>query len=65
MKDRLVLLHRQSPDEWEIHRYEVNQTKNLILTTKDSEFAMNLVDGYNFITEDEDEWLAELEKRQL
>lgn len=45
--DRLVLLKRSNPTEYEIHRGEIAQTKNLVLTTTDKEFAERLVDGYN------------------
>lgn len=45
--DKLILLVRKYPLKYEIHRGEINQTKNLILTTKDKEFAEQLVSGYN------------------
>ena len=47
MEDKLILLKRQFPTEYEIHRYEINQTKNLILTTKDLNLAQDIVNGYN------------------
>jgi hypothetical protein len=47
MKDKLILLERKNPTNYEIHRYEIKQNYNLVLTTKDKEFAKNLVDGYN------------------
>ena len=46
-KDSLVLLERKFPTEYEIHRGHVEQTKNLILKTRDKEFAERLVNGYN------------------
>lgn len=45
--DILILLERKSPTIYEIHRGKVEQSKNLILTTKDKEFAERLVNGYN------------------
>lgn len=45
--DKLILLVRKYPLEYEIHRGEINQTKNLILTTKDKDFAEKLVKEYN------------------
>lgn len=45
--DKLVLLKRKFPVEYEIHRGKIEQTKNLILTTKDRELAEKLVDSYN------------------
>lgn len=47
MEDKLILLKRQHPTEYEIHRFEIRQTKNLILTTNDLEFAQRIVDSYN------------------
>lgn len=47
MEDKLILLKRQFPTEYEIHRYEINQARNLVLTTTDLEFAQRLVDSYN------------------
>lgn len=46
-EDKLILLARRNPLEYEIHRGSISQTKNLILTTTDEEFAMRLVVGYN------------------
>ena len=46
-KDSLVLLKRKFPTEYEIHMGHVEQTKNLLLTTRDKEFAERLVNGYN------------------
>ena len=51
--DKLILLVRKYPTEYEIHRGEINQTKNLILTTKDEEFAERLVNGYNDVNKTE------------
>lgn len=45
--DILILLERKYPTLYEIHRGKIQQSKNLILTTKDKEFAERLVDGYN------------------
>lgn len=45
--DKLILLKRINPTEYEIHRYEIRQTKNLILTTTDIDFAHKLVNAYN------------------
>ena len=45
--DKLILLKRINPTEYEIHRCEIRQTKNLILTTTDSDFAHKLVNAYN------------------
>jgi hypothetical protein len=52
MEDKLILLKRQRFPyngifEYEIHRGEISQTKNLILTVSDEAFAQRLVDGYN------------------
>jgi hypothetical protein len=47
--DILVLLKRNFPTQYEIHRGKVEQTKNLILTTSDKYFAERLVNGYNKI----------------
>jgi len=47
MKDKLILIKRNNPVVYEIHRYEISQTKNLILVIGDKEFATNLVKGYN------------------
>ncbi len=46
-KDYLILLERKFPTKYEIHRRCIEQTKNLILTTDDKEFAERLVNGYN------------------
>ena len=45
--DTLILLERKSPTKYEIHRGSIEQTKNLVLTTDDKEFAKRLVSGYN------------------
>jgi hypothetical protein len=45
--DKFVLLTRKSPTEYEIHAGEVNQTRNLLLTTKDKNLAEDVVNGYN------------------
>jgi len=44
---KLILLKRINPTEYEIHRGEIKQKANLILTTTDKEFAERLVNGYN------------------
>jgi hypothetical protein len=56
MEDKLILLirrglHYGDPDIYEIHRYEIDQSKNLILSTKDLYFANDLVKGYNSVKE--------------
>ena len=51
MEDKLILLTRKGPLEYEVHRYEVNQSKNLILITGDKAFAQQLVNGYNSLCE--------------
>ena len=45
--DTLILLKRINPTEYEIHRGVIDRTKNLILTTTDSDFAHKLVNDYN------------------
>ena len=45
--DKLILLNRINPTEYEIHRGEINLTRNLILTTKDKELAERIVNSYN------------------
>ncbi|MEK6829057.1 MAG: hypothetical protein AABY15_02940 [Nanoarchaeota archaeon] len=45
--NKLILLKRKNPVEYEVHKDEISQTKNLLLTTKDFDFAKRLVDGYN------------------
>ncbi len=47
MSDKLILLKRLSPIEYEVHRGRVNQDKNLIITTRDKDFAERLVYGHN------------------
>ena len=47
MKDKLILLTRKFPTIYEIHRYEIKQNKNIVLTTYDLEFAKKLVRDYN------------------
>jgi len=52
VEDKLILLKRKSIDGslidiYEIHRYEINQTNNLIFTTRDFSLASNIVEGYN------------------
>lgn len=47
MKDKLILLERKHPTIYEIHRGEINTTKNIVLITHDSEFAKRIVKGYN------------------
>ena len=46
-EDILILLKRNHPTTYEIHRKEIDNAKNLILTTSDKEFAVRLVKGYN------------------
>jgi hypothetical protein len=46
-KDILILLKRKYPTEYEIHRGEIVQGRNLVLTTTDLEFAEKLVKNYN------------------
>jgi hypothetical protein len=45
--DILVLLERKFPTSYEIHRGKIEQSKNMILTTTDKEFAERLVNRYN------------------
>lgn len=45
--DKLILLKRINPTEFEIHRGEIRQKANLVFTTTDKEFAERLVAGYN------------------
>lgn len=45
--DTLILLKRESPLIYEVHRGEIRREKNIILTTKDKDFAERLVNGYN------------------
>ncbi len=45
--DILILLERKYPTVYEIHKGKIQQANNLILTTKDKEFAERLVNGYN------------------
>jgi hypothetical protein len=45
--DILILLKRINPTEYEIHRSKIDRTRNLILTTTDSDFAHKLVNAYN------------------
>jgi len=47
VNDKLILLKRINPTEFEIHRGEIRQKANLVFTTTDKEFAERLVDGYN------------------
>jgi hypothetical protein len=46
-KDILILLKRKYPTQYEIHRGEILQNRNLILTTTDLQFAEKLVKSYN------------------
>lgn len=50
IEDKLILLVRKYPTCYEIHRHEILQEKNLILTTSDKEFATKIVDSYNAST---------------
>ena len=47
MQDKLILLERKHPLIYEVHRGEINNTKNIVLVTHDQEFAKRLVKGYN------------------
>ena len=47
MKDKLILLKRKNPVTYEIHRFEIKETKNLVLTTTDLELAERIVNSYN------------------
>lgn len=47
MNDKLILLRRINPIEYEIHRYVIDRTRNLVLTTTDEEFAKKIVKSYN------------------
>jgi len=52
--DKLILLERKDPIQYEIHRNEINQTQNLVLSTKDKAFAEKLVNTYNGKVTDEE-----------
>lgn len=45
--EKLILLKRNNPVEYEIHRGEIRQASNLLLTTKDKAFAERLVNSFN------------------
>lgn len=45
--DTLILLERNFPKIYEIHRKEIRRAENLVLTTTDKEFAERLVNAYN------------------
>lgn len=47
MEDKLILLVRKHPDEYEIHYGEVNMTRNLIMITKNKGLAEKIVRSYN------------------
>jgi hypothetical protein len=47
--DKLILIKRKYPFVCEIHRNEISQTKNLVLSTTDLIFAQKIVDSYNEI----------------
>ena len=47
MEDKLILLKRINPIEYEIHKGEIRRAENLILTTKDKDLATKLVNCYN------------------
>lgn len=47
MSDKLILLERKFPTMYEIHRGQISQLKNLVLTTSDKDFAEKLVNSYN------------------
>ncbi len=44
---KLILLKRIRPEEYEVHKDEISQAHNLLITTKDKEFAERMVDGFN------------------
>ena len=44
---KLILLKRGHPVVYEIHRNEISQTKNLLLTTTDEKFAARIVNAFN------------------
>ena len=46
---KLILLKRLHPVVYEVHKNEINQTRNLILTTSDKELAEKIVDSFNKI----------------
>ncbi len=44
---KLILLKRKNPTAFEIHVGQISQSKNLLLTVYDEEFATRLVNGFN------------------
>lgn len=51
MEDKLILLKRKNPFSYEVHRYEINRDKNLILLIHDLAFAEKIVNSYNSFIE--------------
>ncbi len=47
MKTKLILLKRIRPEVYEIHVNKIEQSKNLILSTKNKEFAEQMVVSFN------------------
>lgn len=46
-REKIIVLQRNNPYEYELHLGEINQTWNLILVTTDKERAYRISDGYN------------------
>lgn len=49
MEDKLILLKRINPTEFEVHRNEIDRTRNLLFTTTDGDFAEKVVNRYNSV----------------
>lgn len=47
MRVKLILLKRNRPVTYEIHRGEILQDKNIVFITQDKEFATDIVNSYN------------------
>jgi hypothetical protein len=47
MEDKLILLKRLHPVSYEVHRFEINQAKNLVLSTTSEHLAKKIVNSYN------------------
>lgn len=47
IEDKLILLKRINPTEYEVHRNEIDRTKNLLFTTTDEDFANRIVNRFN------------------
>lgn len=45
--EKLILLKRIKPEEYEVHKNEIKQSNNLLFSTKDEKFAKKIVDGFN------------------